>query len=169
MKRSVAVSLGLFLAASAFAQGNRGSIGGTISGPDGEVVAGARVQVKNVSSGAVSEAESSRAGTYEVSNLVPGVYELSVPVIGWPFGRQMGGRHAGHRHSRLECQELASGWSAAHGDAARHRALSPDRLCTSRDRRDVRGSGCVEQAMEPAHHLDSRSRRGTHRIRMHGK
>lgn len=85
MKRSVAVLLGLFVAASAFAQDNRGSISGTVSSPDGEGVAGARVQVRNVSSGAVSEAQSSTTGAYEASNLPAGKYELSVPVIGFTF------------------------------------------------------------------------------------
>ena len=85
MKPGVAVVVGLLVAAPAFAQGNRGSITGTVSGPDGLVVAGATVQAINVSSGAVSEAQSSKAGTYEVPDLVPGSYELSVPVIGFTF------------------------------------------------------------------------------------
>jgi hypothetical protein len=82
--RTIRVSIG-FLAAliAAFAQGDRGTITGTISDPAGAVVAGAAVEAKNVATGAVYPVASSGTGNYTISQLPAGTYELSVMVQGF--------------------------------------------------------------------------------------
>ena len=67
---------------SAFAQGDRGSITGTVADPAGAVVAGAVIQVRNTETSATYEAGSSTTGNYVVE--VPtGNYELTVNVPGF--------------------------------------------------------------------------------------
>ena len=77
----------IFFAAVAFAQDGRGTIGGTVTNPDGGAVAGAPVQAQHAISGVIYKAESSRTGTYAISDLPVGTYELSVPAIGFTFDR----------------------------------------------------------------------------------
>jgi hypothetical protein len=69
-------------AASAFAQGDNGTITGTISDPAGAVVPGAAIEVRNVETGANYQVGSSATGNYVVA--VPtGNYTLSVTVQGF--------------------------------------------------------------------------------------
>ncbi|HEY7338998.1 MAG TPA: carboxypeptidase regulatory-like domain-containing protein [Bryobacteraceae bacterium] len=70
------------LAVGAFAQSDRGTITGTISDPAGAVVQGARIEVKNMDTGTVSQGGTSATGNYVIS--VPaGRYELDVTVTGF--------------------------------------------------------------------------------------
>src|SRR5215510_6515960 len=77
----------IFFAAFAFAQDGRGTIGGTVTNPDGGAVAGALVQAQHMTSGVIYKAESSRTGTYAISDLPVGTYELLVPATGFTFDR----------------------------------------------------------------------------------
>ena len=77
----------IFFAAVASAQDGRGTIGGTVTNPDGGAVAGAPVQAQHAISEVIYKAESSRTGTYAISDLPVGTYELSVPAIGFTFDR----------------------------------------------------------------------------------
>ena len=79
-----AIAIVLF-ASTAFAQGSGGTITGTVTAPDGTVVPGARIQVKQVSTGTIHKTETSRTGTFTVSSLPAGTYELLVPRIGFTF------------------------------------------------------------------------------------
>jgi len=83
MKTAVTVAICVAAACvSAFAQGDRGSITGTISDPAGAVVAGAMIEVRNTETAATYQAGSSSTGNYVVE--VPtGTYELSVNVPGF--------------------------------------------------------------------------------------
>ena len=71
------------LALAAFAQGDRGTITGTIADPAGAVVAGARIEARNVETGAAYSVESTATGNYTLSQLPAGSYELSVGVPGF--------------------------------------------------------------------------------------
>jgi carboxypeptidase family protein len=82
----VAVAL-IFVAAATFAQDGRGTISGTVANPDGGAVAGALVQAQHTTSGVIYKSESSRTGTYAISELPVGTYELLVPAIGFTFDR----------------------------------------------------------------------------------
>ncbi len=74
---------GLLFAASAFAQGDRGTITGTVSDPAGAVVANAALQAKHVETGSLYEAASTTTGNYTLSQLPAGTYELSITVPGF--------------------------------------------------------------------------------------
>jgi hypothetical protein len=73
----------LALAISVFAQGDRGTITGTISDPAGAVVANAPIEAKNTQTGAVYPSQTTATGNYTLSQLPAGSYELSVAVPGF--------------------------------------------------------------------------------------
>jgi carboxypeptidase family protein len=78
----VAVSL-LIFNALVFAQGDRGTITGTVDDPAGAVVSGAAVQARHIETGAVYQTESTATGNYTLSQLPVGSYELTVTVSGF--------------------------------------------------------------------------------------
>ena len=82
--RSVAVSLfSCAFALVAFAQGDRGTVTGSIADPAGAVVANASIQVRNVETDAVYVAASTATGNYTLAQLPTGTYEVSVSVLGF--------------------------------------------------------------------------------------
>jgi hypothetical protein len=88
--RSILLAAGIFVfALVAFAQTDRGTITGTIGDPAGAVVAGAKVEAKNIATGAVYEVASTDTGNYTIAQLPAGTYEMSVTVAGFKkFVRQ---------------------------------------------------------------------------------
>jgi hypothetical protein len=83
MHRSKRVLCLLSIAMVAFAQGDRGTITGTISDPAGAVVANAPIEARNIETGAVYPAASTSTGNYTLSQLPFGSYELTVNVPGF--------------------------------------------------------------------------------------
>jgi Carboxypeptidase regulatory-like domain/TonB dependent receptor-like, beta-barrel len=82
--RSQLFAAGLFLfSLAAFGQSDRGSITGTIADPAGAVVASAKIEAKNVATGAVYQVASTDTGNYTLSQLPAGTYEMSVTVTGF--------------------------------------------------------------------------------------
>jgi hypothetical protein len=76
--------ISIFLcAAAAFAQGDRGTITGTVSDPAGAVVAGAPVQAKHVETGTNYDAATTSTGNYTLGQLPAGNYEVDVTVPGF--------------------------------------------------------------------------------------
>jgi hypothetical protein len=65
------------------AQGDRGTITGTVSDPAGAAVANAAIQLKNSETGAVYQAASTDTGNYTVAQVPVGTYEMSVEVPGF--------------------------------------------------------------------------------------
>jgi outer membrane receptor protein involved in Fe transport len=61
-----------------FSQTETGSISGTVTDPSGAVVTGATVTAKNTATGAIRTTSTSSAGTYLISNLPPGPYQVSI-------------------------------------------------------------------------------------------
>ena len=66
------------LSATAFAQLETGQITGRVTDPNGAVVPGAAVSVKSVETGAERAATSDAEGVYTVTNLQPGLYDVTV-------------------------------------------------------------------------------------------
>jgi hypothetical protein len=82
--RGSAALIGLtLLAANAFAQGNTGAISGIIKDPDGGSVASAIVQAKHTASGKIFKMETGRSGSYTLSGLPAGTYDLWIPEVGF--------------------------------------------------------------------------------------
>ncbi len=66
------------LSATAFAQLETGQITGRVTDPNGAVVPGAAITVKSVETGAERAATSDAEGSYTVTNLQSGLYDVSV-------------------------------------------------------------------------------------------
>ena len=78
-----ALSLIPLLAAVAFAQTFRGTILGTVTDPNGAVVSGAKVTVKNASTGLERSTTTDDSGNYTVAELPIGSYEVRVDRTGF--------------------------------------------------------------------------------------
>ena len=77
------VLIGLLLATAAIAQSNKGAIVGTVKDPNDALVAKAQVKVTSVKTGEIRTADTSDDGTFTVTNLDPGVYNVSVEASGF--------------------------------------------------------------------------------------
>src|ERR1041385_3875177 len=74
----------LALSAVAFAQSTTtGAIGGVVTNPNKEVVAGATVSVKNVGTNKEDSATTDDTGRFKVANLQPGAYAVTVNSSGF--------------------------------------------------------------------------------------
>lgn len=69
--------------ASLKAQVADASLSGTITGPAGKPVVNARISIRNVATGRTTSAQAGAEGTYYVSGLAPGDYEISVMALGF--------------------------------------------------------------------------------------
>ena len=91
MRRSFSVAAQFFLLAlltavfalSAAAQTNKGAIVGTVKDPNDALVAKAQVKITSVKTGEVRTAETSDDGTFTVTNLEPGNYNVTVEGTGF--------------------------------------------------------------------------------------
>jgi hypothetical protein len=75
--------LALVCAAAALSQNATGSITGTVTDPNNDVVANATVTVTSKATGADRKVSTLGGGTYSVENLFPGVYEVKVEAQGF--------------------------------------------------------------------------------------
>src|SRR5690242_21411162 len=73
----------LFVTTLASAQTFRGTILGTVTNPNGAVVAGAKVTAKNTSTGLERSATTDEAGNYTIPELPIGPYEVRVEQPGF--------------------------------------------------------------------------------------
>ena len=67
----------------ALAQDTRGNISGTVTDPQGAVIAGAGVIVANTGTGTSSGLSSNSSGYYEAPLLLPGSYSVTVETAGF--------------------------------------------------------------------------------------
>ncbi|MCC6537027.1 MAG: carboxypeptidase regulatory-like domain-containing protein [Bryobacterales bacterium] len=73
-----------------YAQGERGTITGTVSDSTGAVIAEANVTVRNVATNATQRTQSNSSGLYVFPALNPGAYEISVEKAGFKARRVTG-------------------------------------------------------------------------------
>jgi hypothetical protein len=73
----------LVLAGSAFAQSDRGTITGSVTDQAGAVIPNAAIEVTNINTGAVYQAQSSSTGNFTFSQLPVGKYQMSSSVPGF--------------------------------------------------------------------------------------
>ncbi|MBA2340711.1 MAG: carboxypeptidase regulatory-like domain-containing protein [Pyrinomonadaceae bacterium] len=78
-----ALTLFVMCAGVALAQQETGQISGTVSDPNSALVAGATVTVKSVDTGAERTVTTGSDGNYIVTNLQPGVYEVTANASGF--------------------------------------------------------------------------------------
>ena len=83
MKARIVLVFVLLAAVSLSAQTFRGTILGTVTDPQGAVVAGAKVTVKNVGTGLERTTETSADGTYSFPELPLGTYNVTVTQTGF--------------------------------------------------------------------------------------
>jgi len=83
MKARIILVFVFFAAVSLAAQTFRGTILGTVTDPQGAVVAGAKVTVKNVGTGLERTSETSADGTYSLPELPIGTYTVTVIQAGF--------------------------------------------------------------------------------------
>ena len=77
------VLLTISCAVSALAQNNKGAIVGTVKDPNDALVSKAQVKVTSAKTGEVRTAETSDDGTFTVTNLEPGPYNVTVEASGF--------------------------------------------------------------------------------------
>ncbi|HVB34993.1 MAG TPA: carboxypeptidase-like regulatory domain-containing protein [Patescibacteria group bacterium] len=63
------------------AQSAGATVSGTVTGATGKPVPGAQVSVRNLTTGQSRQAQTSAAGSYNLSNLAPGEYEISASAV----------------------------------------------------------------------------------------
>jgi outer membrane receptor protein involved in Fe transport len=80
---AVALLLTAMLTSSAFAQLDQGQISGTVTDPQGAVVPGAKVTATNVGTGQSRIATADQGGRYNITNLVPGDYDVQAEGTGF--------------------------------------------------------------------------------------
>src|SRR5262245_61392748 len=85
MRRLIGFGLLLFVS-SAFAQGNQGTITGTVTAQD-VAVAAVTVQAKNTTTSKVYTAVTAKTGNFTIADMSAGTYEVSVPPL-WGITRR---------------------------------------------------------------------------------
>src|SRR6266705_1792464 len=83
MKLRLALLIVVFSAAGLMAQTFRGTILGTVTDPSGAVVSGAKVTVRNMNTGLERTTQTSNDGSYSVSELPIGTYDVSISQSGF--------------------------------------------------------------------------------------
>ena len=71
------------MATIAWGQESRAVISGTVSDPQGAVVPGAKVEVKNVATNVVTAVETNGRGLYSIPPVNPGQYAVTVSAAGF--------------------------------------------------------------------------------------
>jgi len=83
ISKTLALSLLILFASSAFAQTHRGTVRGTITDPNGAVVAGATVKTLNKDTNESRSTVTNDEGIYTISSLAPGTYEVTIEAAGF--------------------------------------------------------------------------------------
>ena len=74
-------SMSMLLAGSAFGQSTTGTLVGIIADPTDSAIPGARIELKNVATGAVITTQSGSEGIFRFNSLVPATYKLTIKAL----------------------------------------------------------------------------------------
>ena len=99
MKRATLVAA-LFVAllpASVFAQVDRATLSGVVTGADGALLPGATVAVTNLATNVVTRQTTTETGSYLIVNLIPGKYQIDVELSGFKKSSQIVTLEVGQR------------------------------------------------------------------------
>lgn len=88
MRKSIVFCL--LLAIAAFAQSDRGTITGTVTDPSSAAVAGANVEAKNLDNGSIYKATTTTAGSFTITSVPVGRYNVAVSATGFKVASQTG-------------------------------------------------------------------------------
>lgn len=80
---SLVLLLTAFVAMPVFSQESRAIISGTVTDPQGAVVPGAGIQVRNLGTNVVAKATTSDRGVYQAPPLNPGMYSVTATASGF--------------------------------------------------------------------------------------
>jgi hypothetical protein len=82
-KLAILAIFGILLAQGLFAQIVGAILSGTVTDPSGAVIPGAKVTIRNISTGVVIQVASNQSGIYNATNLLPGEYQVNVVAAGF--------------------------------------------------------------------------------------
>src|SRR5215831_12871826 len=82
MRKKLVLAI-LAFAVGVFAQGERGTLNGTVIDPSASVVVGATVKALNIATGVETDVITTDAGVYRIPYLQPGTYKLTVSAPGF--------------------------------------------------------------------------------------
>lgn len=93
----VLLAAAALLASLAFAQTETGQITGTISDPSGALIPEAKVTATNAQTGLARSVATTNAGAYAVTNLPPGLYDVTVEMQGFSVAKKRAQVNVGTR------------------------------------------------------------------------
>jgi len=77
------MSLTILLTASLVAQSDRGTITGSVTDPSSAAVAGAKVEARNVDNGSIYDASTTNTGSFTITSVPSGKYEVTFSATGF--------------------------------------------------------------------------------------
>ncbi|MGA7234641.1 MAG: carboxypeptidase-like regulatory domain-containing protein, partial [Bryobacteraceae bacterium] len=86
---ALAISCSIFIF-SAYAQSDRGTITGSVTDPSSAVVAGAKVEVRNLDNGSIYKAASTNTGGFTITSVPSGKYSVTVTAAGFKTATETG-------------------------------------------------------------------------------
>ena len=104
MQMAAVCILSAFVALGAVAQTTEGRLWGTVSDPQGKVIAGAKVIVTNVDTGVFRTVAATQTGDYLAANLPPGRYSVSAEANGFKKIEKTGFRLEVAKDVRVDLQ-----------------------------------------------------------------
>ena len=134
----VVLLLALALPRANFAQVLYGSLTGNVTDSAGAIVAGAKVQALHVGTGASKETVTDDAGRYQIGNLQPGIYKITISAASFKTLEQTDVRVDANTIRRVDAELQASGVTETV-------AVSASAATIQTDRADVNNTQSAQQ------------------------